>query len=171
MRLIDSIKTANKTRNVRQAPGKLSYNGKFTLEEICIDVIEYSSESIEKYYLKEIETDFFKKDNKNYWINITGLHDMELIKKVGKIFGLHNMDLEDVVHVSQRAKTIIREGYVFSTAKMLYINDETIKHEHIAFFIKENILLTFQETKGDVFGYVRERFYIKESLLRNKDIS
>jgi magnesium transporter len=170
MRLIDSIKTVNKTRSVREAPGKLNYNGKFTSEEISIEVIEYSSESIEKYHLKKVDADLLKSSDKNYWINVTGLHDIELMKRIGRTFDFHNMDLEDVVHVSQRAKTIVREGYVFSIAKMLYINEKTIKHEHIAFFIKENVLLTFQETKGDVFEYVRERFYSEESLLRKKDI-
>ena len=38
------------------------------------------------------------------WVNVDGLGDAGTLRKLGEIFGIHKLALEDVVHVHQRAK-------------------------------------------------------------------
>src|SRR5512136_2916782 len=38
------------------------------------------------------------------WINVAGLGDVSVITKLGDIFGLHRLALEDVINVHQRPK-------------------------------------------------------------------
>jgi magnesium transporter len=41
--------------------------------------------------------------------------------------------------------------------KMMKLNGTEINHEHLAIVQKDNVVITFQETPGDVFDEVRER--------------
>lgn len=144
-----------KRANIGEPPGTLSYQGPHKDIGVQIEVIEYNHE----YYVKrEIASldELVMGDNK-YWINITGLHNIDLIREIGEKFGIHHMDLEDVVHVSQRSKIEIKDDYLFSIFKMVYLKGEETKHEHVSIFVKDKALLTFQEIPGDVFESVRKR--------------
>ena len=47
------------------------------------------------------------------WINIDGLHDVDVIQEIGKSFELHPLVLEDIVHTDQRPKMEDYENYIF----------------------------------------------------------
>jgi magnesium transporter len=144
-----------KRTKIGEPPGTLSYQGPYRDIGVQIDVIEYDHEF---YVKKEIANmDELIIGEHNYWINITGLHDVELIREIGEKFEIHHMDLEDVVHVSQRSKIEIKDNYLFSIFKMVYLKEEEIQHEHVSIFVKDKVLITFQEIPGDVFGGVRDR--------------
>ncbi|MDZ7614238.1 MAG: hypothetical protein U5K51_11465 [Flavobacteriaceae bacterium] len=46
--------------------------------------------------------------------------------------------------------------------------DETIDGEQLSFLLKNNILLTFQEKKGDVFDGIRTRIREDKGIIRKK---
>ncbi|MBM7561445.1 magnesium transporter [Fusibacter tunisiensis] len=144
-----------KKQTVGEAPGTLSYTGIHENIEVTIEVYAYDEAACEHFIVKDFsEVDLV---GKNYWINITGLNDVTLIREIGEKFDLHLMDLEDVVHVSQRSKIELKESYLFSIIKMMYLRNDEIRHEHVSIFVKDNVLMTFQETEGDVFDGVRSR--------------
>jgi len=53
------------------------------------------------------------------WVNVDGLGDAATIEGLGKLFGLHPLALEDVVHVHQRSKVEEYEDYLFVVARMV----------------------------------------------------
>lgn len=144
-----------KRTNIGEPPGTLSYEGPHKDIGVQIEVIEYNQET----HIKKVITslDELIIGDKKYWINIIGLHDIDLIRQIGEKFEIHHMDLEDVVHVSQRSKIEIKDDYLFSIFKMVYLKGDETSHEHISMFVKDKMLLTFQEIPGDVFDSVRER--------------
>ncbi len=146
---------AFKKANIGEPPGTLSYQGPYMDIGIQIDVIEYNQETHIRRKISNLDELII--EDKKYWINVTGLHDMDLIRQIGEKFEIHHMDLEDVVHVSQRSKIEIKEDYLFSIFKMIYLSDDMVKHEHVSIFLKDNVLLSFQEIPGDVFEGVRKR--------------
>jgi magnesium transporter len=93
------------------------------------------------------------------WVNIDGLHDIDVINKIGNQFNLHPLVLEDILNTQQRPKLDDMEDYLFVIAKMIYYNpeDDRGKFEQISFVLWKNLVLTFQEDIGDVFEPVRER--------------
>ena len=93
------------------------------------------------------------------WVNIDSLHDVGLITKVGEIYGIHNLTLEDIVQVAHIPKMEEYEKYLFLTMKMIKPDPETddFTIEQISFVLGDNYLLTFQEHKGDPFDNIRER--------------
>lgn len=90
------------------------------------------------------------------WVDVIGLANVDVIRQLGELFGLHRLALEDVVHVNQRAKVEDYEDHLFVVLRMV---DPTKVHEteQFALFLGENFVLTFQERPGDCFGMVRMR--------------
>jgi len=161
-----------KKHTISQPPGTLNYNGEYKDVEISVEVFAYDHETIEKKKIDDInEVKNFIGDDKKYWINIVGLHDIDLIRRVGKIFGIHHVDLEDIVHISQRSKIEFSKDYLFSIFKMIYLKEEDIIHEHLSIFIKDNVLITFQETYDDVFETIRERLNKNLGILRKMPVN
>jgi magnesium transporter len=93
------------------------------------------------------------------WINIDGVHDVEVIEKIGRHFDIHPLVLEDILHTGQRPKMENFESYLFIVIRMLYYDDE--KHEttseQVSLLVGKNFVISFQEMVGDVFDNVRDR--------------
>ncbi len=141
-------------------PGTLVHVGDQKIEKAKISVMNYDPERLEEKELKRIEESFAFKDTPPVsWINIDGLHDVELIEKVGNHFGIHLLTLEDIVNTGQRPKIEDYEDYIYLVLKMLKL-DETTSHiasEQVSLILGPHYLISFQETEGDVFNFVRER--------------
>jgi len=91
------------------------------------------------------------------WVNVEGLGDVEVIKQLADIFGLHWLALEDVLQVDQRAKVEQYGNHHFIVARMIMLR-ELLETEQISMFLGQNFILTFQEgLPGDCLEVVRER--------------
>jgi magnesium transporter len=90
------------------------------------------------------------------WVNVDGLGDTELISKIGELFNVHRLALEDVVNAYQRAKVEPYEAHLFAVARMVH-GGERLETEQVSFFVGEDYVLTFQERSGDCFDLVRQR--------------
>ncbi|MFH2002078.1 MAG: magnesium/cobalt transporter CorA [Planctomycetota bacterium] len=90
------------------------------------------------------------------WINVNGLKDVELVRRLGDLFSLHKLALEDVVNVHQRAKVEAYSDHLFVISRMLRTG-EHLETEQFSMFMAPGFILTFQETQGDCFDPVRDR--------------
>lgn len=91
------------------------------------------------------------------WVNVDGVGDAALITQLGRLFHLHRLALEDVVHVHQRAKAESYESYYFVVGRM-HCDEAASGSEQISMFLGPRFLLTFQERPGgDCLGAVRTR--------------
>lgn len=161
-----------KKHTVSDPPGILNYNGEYQDVEILVELIYYNEDFVDKKIINDIkELKDIISNNKKYWVNIIGLHDITLIKTVGEMFNIHHVDLEDIVHISQRSKIEINDDYLFSIFKMIYLKKKEIVHEHLSIFIKDNVLITFQETPGDVFDSIRQRLNNNLGIVRKMPLN
>lgn len=94
-----------------------------------------------------------------YWLNLDSLHDVDLIVKIGELYNIHNLTLEDIVNVGHNPKMEEYENYLFLTMKMIKPDPNTgdFRVEQISFVLGDKYLLSFQEHKGDPFDNIRER--------------
>ncbi|MDF1673678.1 MAG: magnesium/cobalt transporter CorA [Vicingaceae bacterium] len=141
-------------------PGTLIHVGNRKEDKTRISVIDYNSTNFEEYTCKKIEESFTLKDSKTVsWINIDGLHNVDMIDRLGKNFDLHPLLLEDILNTRHRPKTEEFDNYTFVTLKMLGVSKDrkSIITEQVSFILGENWLISFQEKQGDVFDIVRER--------------
>ena len=152
------IKRSIKSRGL--PPGSLVHVGEKKTEKVRISLIDYSVGKFEEKEIKNVEECFsFKRKPSNTWINVDGLHEVDVIEKLGKCFEIHPLVLEDILNTDQRPKIEDFENYIFFILKMLYINEKTkeIHSEQVSLILGKNFVISFQESKGDVFDAVRER--------------
>jgi len=91
------------------------------------------------------------------WVNVDGLGDARTISRLGEIFGLHRLALEDVVNVHQRAKVEDYSDHLFIVARMATWKGR-LETEQVSLFLGANFVVTFQESlPGDSFDPVRAR--------------
>jgi len=103
------------------------------------------------------------------WLNVHGIHDVELIKQIGQVFGLHPLVLEDILNTEQRPKVDEYSNYVFLETRHFYYEKETlsVSSEQISLVLGRNFLLTFQERSTGAFTPVRERLRVEHSPMRS----
>jgi magnesium transporter len=141
-------------------PGTLIHVGEQKLEKVKIRLIHYTDTMIEERELESIDECFPYRENHGItWINIDGLHDVEIINQIGTHFGIHPLVLEDILNTEQRTKLDDLDDYLFIVAKIFYFNpdDFRVRYEQISFIMFYNLILSFQEDIGDIFDPLRER--------------
>jgi magnesium transporter len=142
------------------SPGSLVHIGDKKTETIKITLMNYDPELMLEKQLPAIEASFPYRDTPPVtWINVDGLHDVNVVEKMGAHFGIHPLVLEDIVNTGQRTKAEEFENYIYIVLKML-VFDETVDHiaaEQVSLILGPHFLISFQEKEGDVFDFVRER--------------
>ena len=102
------------------------------------------------------------------WINVDGLQEVDIIKKVGEEFNLHSLVLEDIANTGQRPKIEDFSDYVFTVLKMIQYTQEEIRTEQVSLLFGIDWVLSFQESSGDTFDAVRNRLRASESRIRKR---
>ena len=93
------------------------------------------------------------------WINVDGLSDVELLRKLGRQFNIHPLALEDVLNTTQRPKVENYADHYFIISEMVYKGENwRIILEQLSIFLGKSYVLTIQEeSQRDVFEKVRLR--------------
>jgi len=152
------LKKTSKTAGL--PPGTLIHIGEKKTEKVKITIIDYNEAQFQEKECKNVEECFPFKDKPTVtWINVDGIHQIEIIEKLGKQFGIHPLVLEDILNTGQRPKSEDFEDYLFIVLKMLYQDEKEneIMAEQVSLILGSNFVISFQEKEGDVFNNIRER--------------
>jgi magnesium transporter len=150
-------------------PGTLVHIGEKKVEKARITIMDYDETNLEEKEAKTIEESFSFKDKPTVtWINIDGLHEVEIIEKLGSHFGLHPLLLEDILNTDQRPKMEDYGDYIFVVLKMLYPgeNKDEIEAEQVSLILGSNFIISLQESEGDVFNPIRDRIRKSKGRIR-----
>ena len=150
-------------------PGALIHIGEKKAEKVRISILDYDENQCEEKEAKTIEECFpFKDKPTTTWINIDGLHQVDIIEKIGKNFDLHPLLLEDILNTEQRPKIEDFENYIFIVLKILDYEDKTneINSEQISIIFGHNFVISFQEKEVDVFNQIKERIRTGKGRIR-----
>jgi len=161
----DRVRSA--ARKLGLKPGSVVYVGRERVEDVHIDIIDYSETKLSEKRVSSVEECFpFKESATLTWINVDGIHNAGLIEKLGEHFGMHPLVLEDIVNTGHRPKLEDASDHIFIVMKMLYSDAEHngIKAEQVSVLFGRNWVITLQETGEDVFDTVRQR--IKKTVPR-----
>lgn len=102
------------------------------------------------------------------WLHIGGIHNPELIKKIGESFNIDSLILEDLLNSSQRPKLETRDDFIFITLKMISKNNSKFEYEQVSFILFPNLLISFQENPHDPFDIIRDKVEKGISKLKSK---
>jgi len=140
-------------QSVGSAPGALSIDPSWP--KPTLNVMAYGPD---EYREDEIQVDQITQYLGSWpvvWINVDGLGDESVLRRLAEIFNLHRLALEDVVNLGQRAKV---EGYdedLFVVVRSP--GGPAGMAEQVTFLVAPGFVLSFQERAGDSFDGVRER--------------
>lgn len=158
-------------KKVGAAPGTLVHIGNKYKDDVEITTIAYDEETHE-INKNNGDVDGLKKDkdSRTVWINIEGIHDVEVIEKIGVQFKLHPLMLEDILYTGQRAKLDDYDNYLFIVIKMLTYDkvSKAVKAEQISFVLIDNCVLSFQERNSDIFENVETRIKSAKGNIRKQ---
>jgi len=139
-------------------PGTLVHIGERKSEHVTVTVFRYSTTSCKELQVEQVDQLSPPADESVIWINVGGVHKVEMVETLGKQFSLHPLLLEDVTNTDQRPKLDDYEAYIFLVMKMLSLTDrKDIAVEQVSFVLGKNYVISFQENGTDVFQPVRER--------------
>lgn len=165
-----------KYKQVRKVqPNYYDYTGIYTTEPVEMQLFVYDDAGYEEYkkvsmerIRKEINDELQADDVK--WLNVHGLHNVELIKEIGEMLSIEPFIISDILNVSRRSKIEELDQILFFSIKSILPGDdsEQVKVEQISFLLKDNLLVSFQEKKSDFFAHIRERIKTHSGIVRKK---
>ncbi len=105
------------------------------------------------------------------WINIEGVHQIDLLDQFGTVFGLHPLVLEDIANTGQRPKVEDYGGYLYIVLRMLSLQaaNQEVVGEQVSLIVGPNFVISFQEgIAGDTFNPIRERLRTAKGRMRRE---
>jgi magnesium transporter len=154
------------------SPGTLIYTGEKRREDVSINIMSYNEKGytekvcdVEDNYLKNLPPDNIT------WINVDGLHEVNVIEKFGEFFNLHPLVLEDILNVNQLPKVdeYQENDIIYITLNEFYFDDgkhNSLDRDQISLVLGKNFLITFQEEEGDYFEAIRDRLRNSKGRIR-----
>jgi magnesium transporter len=151
-------------------PGALIHIGRQREEVVTIDLIEFSEAEVRETLVNDIKDLHLCKDPGFVsWVNVNGIHDPEVIRNVGEVFGIHGLVLEDVLNTDHRPKVEPFEDHVFFTMKMMWFGEDgVLEAEQVSIIFGDHYVISFQERKGDLFEPTRQRIRQNTGVVRKK---
>lgn len=99
------------------------------------------------------------------WVNVDGLGDAEVISRIGKIFELHPLALEDVLNTHQRSKVEQYGETLFIVARVIE-GGARLESDQLGIFLGRKFVVTFQHLAGDCLDPVRDRIRQGRGIIR-----
>jgi magnesium transporter len=148
-------------------PGTLVYTGdeKASTE---IQLIEYDEERFQEEVIKDPKVfQAYKDDPAVTWINVRGLSDVGPVVKMGEVFGLHPLVLEDILNTDQRPKFEDYEKYLYIVFKNVTWDAKgEANYEQISLILGEDFLISFTESENDILKSLRDRLRTAKGRVR-----
>ncbi|MCB1143998.1 MAG: magnesium/cobalt transporter CorA [Leptospiraceae bacterium] len=161
----------SKLRSESKNKSEYAFIGEKKLEEAQMQLFRYNSqECSESSTLTEYES-IDKNDSEfNYWLNIHGIHDVELIEKLGNHLNLESLIVRQIVDTTQRPKMEDYEDYIFFSIKSILKDEKNhLEIEQLSFVLGKNFLISFQEEVGDHFNHIRDRMRQDLGMVRKRE--
>ncbi|NNE34016.1 MAG: magnesium and cobalt transport protein CorA, partial [Rhodothermales bacterium] len=101
------------------SPGTVIYSGHRS-GPVTVSVIDYTTDRISEESDVSIDHALQLGDSESVtWIDVGGVHDEQIVKRVGDHLGLHDLVQEDVVSLHQRPKADPDGEHIFVVLRML----------------------------------------------------
>lgn len=151
------------------APGTLVHSGVKKVDRVRITFLDYDQDGLNEREVADIAETWPLRDSPTVsWVNVDGLHDVELVQRIGDHFGVHPLVLEDVVSTGQRPKIEEYDDHLYVVVAMMAWDPTArqVREEQLSLILGPHWVITFQERVGDAFDPVRERLRQERGRIR-----
>lgn len=150
-------------------PGSVVFIGNKKAEKVSIRIMDYNAADFsEKTDASVEDCSVHSALDTISWIDVIGLHAVETVAELGKIFDIHPLILEDIVNTDQRPKIEIFDDYFFVVFKMLFYDQKLsgVQSEQVSLVVTKKTVLSFQEKSSDIFDPLRDRIRMAKGRIR-----
>jgi len=160
-----------RSKNVGLPPGTLIHIGEKKVEKTKITLIDYDEMHFQEREIEAVDESLRLKDQPTVtWVNIDGIHQVEILEKLGRYFGLHPLVVEDILNMGERPKIEDFGDYILIILKIPYYYDKIsneIETEQISLILGRNFVISFQERERGIFHPIREQIRNGKGRIRN----
>lgn len=152
-------------------PGALVHVGEKRVDTVTFEQIEFSNLQFLRKTSDTVD-DCLNTEGKTSvtWTNIIGLHDPDVIQKIGQYYSIHGLVQSDIMNTELRPKIEDHEEYIHIILKLPHILSESeLFMEQISIIIGRNYIISFQETPDDIFDPIRERIEKSVGTIRKRN--
>ncbi|MCV0394754.1 MAG: magnesium/cobalt transporter CorA [Rhizobiaceae bacterium] len=107
------------------------------------------------------------RSGRRLWVDVIGLGDVELIARIGEIFAMNQLAIEDIANTNQRPKVDFYDEHPLIVAHM-FDGRSVASKEQFAIFFDSRHVVTFQERPGDCLEPVRQRLGAQAGRIRKR---
>ncbi len=137
-----------------------------------IDLIDYDSKQAKLVtnLAPEACREYFDTESVS-WFDIGGLGNADFWHRIGSVFSLHPLVLEDIVNVPQQPKVEDYQNQLVIITKMVMPNSdgEGFELQQVSFILGKRYLLTVQEElEKDCLEPIRQRIKFQKGNIRSK---
>ena len=151
-------------------PGTLRIEDDAEIPDIVL--IDYSSDRAN--YISNLSPEacakYLQTESSVSWVDVKGLGSESILQRLGKIFGLHPLVLEDIVNVPQRPKVedYLEQLVIITQMVVLRPSGEGFSLEQVSLVVGKNYVLTVQEyPEKDCLKPVRRRIKFNKGSIRD----
>lgn len=129
-----------------------------TGSDIC--VLSYSKDSFETYHPPDIDAALrLIRKEKTTWIQVTGIHDHFAFSRMGELFNIHTLTLEDMVDPAHPPKFEEFDNYYYVTLKQLAFDprNHEISENQVSLAVMENLVIFVQDKPSPCIIAVEKR--------------
>ena len=141
-------------------PGSLIHVGDVLEPVGNISITDYNKGKFEQRKLKSIDEIIQYKDSDTVtWVTIEGLANVEIVERIGVIFNIHQLVLEDILNTNQRPKFEEYDDHLYIVLKCLLPGSEgfSVNNEQVSLLVLKNFVIMFKEKKDEVFHPIQQR--------------
>ena len=145
---------------VGAAPGTMEQVGERMADKTSLRVVTYNAAEVRTWPPRDSAEGIFPSIGQGVtWINVDGLHQVDVVTTLGREFNLSALVLEDILNTDHRPKLEIHDDFLFIVVKMLVPEParDSFRVEQLSLILGDAFLLSFQESEGDVFDAIRQR--------------
>lgn len=153
-------------------PGSLIHLGTKKIDNPLIRLTNFTTDKLIEIEPEKLEDCLsYISEGTVSWISLYGLHDEGLIQKLGELFDIHGLLLEDMLNTDQRPKITETDKFQIIILKALDYNEKTkeLTSNQISLILDDNFLITLQEKEGHYFDVIRERIRKGTGRVRRKE--
>jgi magnesium transporter len=153
-------------------PGTLVRVGVPRAEEPRITAMVYDASQLLEEGLETIGDAFPLREAPTVtWINVDGIHQVQVVEELGERLGLHPLVMEDILNPEQRPKMEDLGDYLYVVVRMLDWDDGRgeMTTEQMSVLVGVNYVVSLQEHPGgDVLDPIRLRIREAKGSIREK---
>ncbi len=146
-------------RKAGMAPATLVHVGRDYGGEAEVAILDYDADSVRERNGDDLAgSKYIRSETSVTWISVNGLHDVDLVEKIGAAFTIHPLVLEDILNTLQRPKQEDYGEYLYVVMQAFVLEaDGSVAREQVSLIVGAGYVLSFQESGRDIFKAVRER--------------